>query len=114
MVSPFENDDTIKRDFSYSDIIILIKILNSNENNVFETYESKLAREIGYSPSRIAPLLNYLRQIEIVENGEMMGSNKTFKINRYLLKHFLDEQDILLWLDENYLNKYNDYRYKDL
>lgn len=112
MVSPYENNKDIKRDFGFSDIIIMIKILNSNRE---ETYESQLSKEIGYSPSRISHIIRYLKKIKprIIKNDKVMGSNKMLRINRSLLKHFIDEQGILVWLIQNFSGRYNRHSYKD-
>lgn len=111
MPSPYENDKTILRDFSYSDVLIMIKILNSGEN---QTYESRLSKEIGYTPARLNKIIKYFKELGIIKETEQVGSNKMIVINKRYLKHFIDEQDVLIWLVENFLNKYNSYRYKDI
>ena len=110
MTIPFENDQNIKRDYTFSEILLLIKTLNTPDD---KTYESKLAREIGCSPSRISVILKYLETLNIVINHEQIGANKMITINKSLLKHFIDEQDILIWLEKYFLNKYNTYIYEN-
>ena len=124
MVVPFENDKSIKRDFSYSKVIILIKILNFNKKNIdpnkteddpkkIKTQMSELAKSIGYSQSGLDEIKDYLEKIKIIRKKEVDGSNKKIEIDRSRLKHFIDEQDILAWLEKNFLNKYNTYKYNN-
>lgn len=110
MPSPYEKDVNIKRNFSYSDVIIMINMLNNQKKLI---HASKLAKDMGHSPSRLNQIIKYFKELEIIKDVEKMGSNKMIQINYSLLKHFIDEQDVLIWLVENYLGKYNTYRYKD-
>lgn len=109
MDAPFENRKDIKRDYSFSDLVLLIKILNYNKEI---THESKIARDIGCYPQRLTKILKYLKKIKIIKNEGIIGSSKLIKIDYFLLKEFIDEQDVHSWLTKNYLNRFNKYIFK--
>lgn len=110
MPSPYEGDPKIKRDFTYTDTLLMIKVLNFKKH---ETYEAELARNLKVTSSRISKIIKYFKKIGVIKIKSKIGSNIMIIINRSNLKHFIDEQNVLGWLADNFLNKYNRYSYKD-
>lgn len=109
MVAPFEGDDTIKRDFSYNNLCIMTDILNFKKD---ETYLTELSKGINVKSSNLTRILDYLKKIKIIKVTNSFGNVLFFKIDKRLLKHFIDEQDN--YFVDNFHKKYNKITYKEL
>jgi len=108
MPSPYEKDNTIKRDFSYRNVCIITDILNSKKT---ETYISELSKIIGVKSSNMIKIINYLKKIKVIKELKNIGNTKIININRSLLKHFLDEQEV--YFVDKFHKEYNKITYKD-
>ena len=104
----FEKNKHLKRDFSYTSCIKLIKILNISDKTKFLT-KSKIARLIGTCPTNppFNELVSYLKKIKVIIEQEHIGINCILRIDKKLVKDFIDEQDVLTWLASNYLKKWS-------
>lgn len=103
----FEKNKRLRRNFSYTSCIKMIKILNISDKTKFLT-KSKVARSIGVCPTNppFNELINYLKEIKVITEQEHIGINCILKIDKILLKNFIDEQEVLTWLAAKYLKKW--------
>ena len=108
MVAPFENDDTIKRNFSYSEKCLMVDILNSKK---IETFLQELANSLEVEPTNLVKVLKYLKIIKIIKKTKNIGTTKLFEIDRILLKHFIDEQED--YFVDNFHKKHNKFSYRE-
>ena len=106
MVS-FEDQKDLKRDFSHSEMVILIKIINLPQKKSITRAQMARAIKVSNYESRFSNIIKYLKKIKVIEEVEEIGNNHLLRINEDLLKHFIDEQNILNFIVDNYIKKYH-------
>jgi len=109
---PFEKREGLKRDFSYSECLMMIKMINISKNATFLT-RSKIARLIDISPfdPRLTEIVKYLKKLKAIKNKQIIGSNQILEIDFGLLQDFIDEQDFITGLIDDYLGKYHTFKW---
>ena len=104
----FEKNEKLKRNFTYSECIILINILNVNKNIKYLT-RSKIAKEIKVSQfdPRISKIFNYLKYIKVIKESIINSNTKLLEIDCEQLTNFIDEQIVITDLVNNFLKKHH-------
>jgi len=100
-----EKREDLERDFSNTECKIMVNILNFISNNDYNLLtSSELARQINLNPTHkyFQKIFNYLKSLNIIEITSTIGNMKILKINKRLLKDFIDEQHELNWWMENF------------
>lgn len=99
-------EEPIKRDFSYVECLVLMKILNHIEEE--HLTQASLARAINTSVT--SPLFNniikYLVEKKIITKHAFIGNCIKLDINEKLLCELIDEQEVVETIYE-YLKSYH-------
>ena len=107
----FEEMKNLKRDFSFGSCQILIKIINMKDI-VFLT-RAKIAKQINVHQGnpQFNEIINYLKDLQIIIKENQLGNNEILKIDKINLMHFIDEQDLIVKLVDNYYKKYHNFKW---
>ena len=106
-----EGNPSIRRDLSEKSCFVLINILNKCNNKNLTA--SNIAREINTKITNpiFMNLINYLKEIEIIEEIETIGNNKLLSIDKESLSDFIDEQNITQFWAEEFFRKYHKFNW---
>jgi hypothetical protein len=87
----------IKKDFSYTECLILIKIAEADFGNPKYLTISKVAEviKINVGNPRFWNVMKYLEQVGIIIQVEQIGSNKIISINQDKIEEFIYKQEVI-------------------
>lgn len=106
-----ENNPNIRRDLTLNQCFRLINLINNiNKKNLTK---SLISKQLGISPSNphYNKLMRYLEDIEIIKIVDIIGGSNIIEIDKDKLIDFIDEQNIINFLVDNYLNKYHTFKW---
>lgn len=99
-------------DYTYSECIMLINILNIPKNKVLLT-STLIAEKISVhnSDERFVKVMKCLKEKHIIEETGRSGNSIFLNINDVPLRNFIDEQNEINWLVDNYIKKHHNFRW---